>query len=94
MPPWMRRAAGAIHLEHPVQAFQIEADRAGEAVADGRLDPAHHVEPPPNGIAAPASAAHSRTAATSSSDCGRATTSGARSNSRANARTASGNDLP
>ena len=66
-----RRAARAIDLEHPVQALQIEADRAGEAVADGRLDAADDAraaaERDHRGAG---SAAHSSTALTSSSDCG------------------------
>ena len=35
-----RGAARRVDLEHPVEMAHVEADRAGVAVADGRLDPA------------------------------------------------------
>ena len=90
-----RGAAGDVHFEHAVEMPHVEADSAGEAVADDRLDAADHRRAAPNGMTATfAPPAQSNTAAMSASASGSATKSGALAKSRAKARTVSGKDLP
>ena len=73
-----RRARGAIDLEHPVEAPQVDRDRARVAVADARLDAADDAGAAAVGDRRRAALARTTRAraATSASSRGNATTSG------------------
>ncbi len=44
-----RRLRDRVHVEHPVHAAEVDADRAAVAIAEARLDPADHARPAAEG---------------------------------------------